>query len=702
MRFICAGVMCLALAATASAQNMLTNGGFQNTNAWVQIGPQGGYITAATGFGIIPTQNTRAWASIYSFGAGGPGVYNGVYQQITGVGAGTYMFQADVIAHNRSDAFLWVANQASSAPNDTVVRFGYDLTGGTNPNGPNVVLSPPINTGAQWSRRRIQFTKNTAASTITVFLLTEAKVSYPGNWAGFDNSELRRISDCPTVMTVTSATPTSLNTPQGLTVFTLTGTNLDQHNGTITLFGPQQPDNSFSVVGNVTSATSNQLTAEVDLSSAGTGVYDIQVSNSNPIQNCRQGLLSGAFTYNCSCPPTTVAGIINDYGLQGTQHTIKLVGSNLSCLTGVKLRKSRDGGAEINAINLTMNAGNLDVTFDLTGAEGGRYDVVYQHPCQQVTPAQGTSEGFLVYLSDITNGSFEEGYTADPTTGSVCANPAANGNRPKAKHWDQRLVAASALEGAGGGHKRDGNVWFPACIGGQIKHISGEHYNGIDVITTGTNPMNQASFFQTIAAPYVNVNGVSTKAYNVRAEMAINGANSVYPATGIIRVFDGTDKNGVEIASTVISSKFESDDDFGLVSDPSYNVEIPAGQVYTSNPPVLTIEFAVTTSANSPVNTQVGFWVDNVRTGPYTAPGCNLIWADADNDGDVDQDDFGVFQLCITGPTPGLPADPDYCTCFDRTSPVNVIDVTDFNEFKKCVSGPNVPWSPAVAPDCVN
>src|SRR5690606_17053065 len=119
----------------------------------------------------------------------------------------------------------------------------------------------------------------------------EAKVSYPGNWAGFDNSELRRISDCPTVMTVTSATPTSLNTPQGLTVFTLTGTNLDQHNGTITLFGPQQPDNSFSVVGNVTSATSNQLTAEVDLSSAGTGVYDIQVSNSNPIQNCRQGLL---------------------------------------------------------------------------------------------------------------------------------------------------------------------------------------------------------------------------------------------------------------------------------------------------------------------------------------------------------------------------------------------------------------------------
>jgi hypothetical protein len=44
-----------------------------------------------------------------------------------------------------------------------------------------------------------------------------------------------------------------------------------------------------------------------------------------------------------------------------------------------------------------------------------------------------------------------------------------------------------------------------------------------------------------------------------------------------------------------------------------------------------------------------GSWVDRIK-------GCPTARADLDRDGDVDQDDFGLFQRCITGS--GIPADP--------------------------------------------
>ncbi len=698
MRLVRIAVCCLVLpAGWVQAQNLLTNSGFQNAalTPWVQIGTHGGRVTQATGFGIIPSQNTAAWATVYNNGSGGVGVWEGVYQTVANIGPGTYILQADVLAHNRTDAFLWVPGQASSAPTDTFVRFGYDLTGGTDPDAGTVVLTPPLNTGAQWRRQQIQFTKATVASTITVFMLTQSHFSHTGNWAAFDNTRLDNVTNCSTAITVTDMMPSSLNTPPnpGVQSFTINGTNLNQASGA-NLVGPSLSSPPV-ITGTITASSASQLTVDFDLTNAIPGVYDLLVPHLDG--GCRPGTMSGAFTLNCACPATTVTGVARSHGLSGSNHVLTLSGLNVTCLTGVKLRKTRDGGAEINATSLTPNGSDLDVQFNLTGAEGGRYDLLFTHPCQQITPAQGMTAAFLVYMPEITNGSFEEGWTNDPTTGSVCANPAANGNRPKARHWDQRLFAASGQ----GGHKRDGNVWFPECINGRIKNLTGDHYNGLDVVTDGTNPTNVVSFFQTIAAPHVNENGVSTQPFNVRAEMAINGASAAFPAVGRIRLYDGTDADGNTIATTVISSRFEAADDFGLITDPTYEVIAPAGTMYTSDPPVLTIEFRVTTSENSPSNTAVGFWVDNVRTGPYVAPGCSpTVWADADDDHDVDLDDFGVWQQCVTGSTPGLPAGLDYCKCLDREVPFNVIDVADFVEFTRCASGANVPWTPAVAPLC--
>lgn len=81
---------------------------------------------------------------------------------------------------------------------------------------------------------------------------------------------------------------------------------------------------------------------------------------------------------------------------------------------------------------------------------------------------------------------------------------------------------------------------------------------------------------------------------------------------------------------------------------------------------------------------------------------CGAVFADRDDDGDVDQADFGRFQACYSGE--GLAAAAE-CACLDRDGE-NVtgdgdIDAMDLVAFIKCYTGPAIPWSQALAPDCV-
>ena len=66
---------------------------------------------------------------------------------------------------------------------------------------------------------------------------------------------------------------------------------------------------------------------------------------------------------------------------------------------------------------------------------------------------------------------------------------------------------------------------------------------------------------------------------------------------------------------------------------------------------------------------------------------CNDPFADADGDGDVDGDDFGAYQKCVTGVGGGLLPG---CDCFD-TEPDDDVDQDDLGPFEACASGPNVP-----------
>jgi len=76
---------------------------------------------------------------------------------------------------------------------------------------------------------------------------------------------------------------------------------------------------------------------------------------------------------------------------------------------------------------------------------------------------------------------------------------------------------------------------------------------------------------------------------------------------------------------------------------------------------------------------------------------CPDFWPDRDNDGDVDQTDFGYFQACYSGTVTlsGLG-----CSCYDRDDN-DQVDGTDFTAFTNCFTGADVPFVAASYPSCV-
>ncbi|HOW72370.1 MAG TPA: LamG domain-containing protein, partial [Phycisphaerae bacterium] len=92
-------------------------------------------------------------------------------------------------------------------------------------------------------------------------------------------------------------------------------------------------------------------------------------------------------------------------------------------------------------------------------------------------------------------------------------------------------------------------------------------------------------------------------------------------------------------------------------------------------------------------------WVDRARVciGCKLTTDCPDPFADADRDGDVDQLDFGIMQLCFTGENGGT---PQGCRCFDRDEDGSITAI-DFGAFQNCAtsSGPMIPADAACDDD---
>jgi hypothetical protein len=87
------------------------------------------------------------------------------------------------------------------------------------------------------------------------------------------------------------------------------------------------------------------------------------------------------------------------------------------------------------------------------------------------------------------------------------------------------------------------------------------------------------------------------------------------------------------------------------------------------------------------------YWMDAAAT-PYVP--CNEPFADIDGDGDIDQVDFGRLQTCFSGEWITAEAQ---CRCFDRDGD-DAVDSEDLSAFIKCVTGPAIPWTQSLTPDC--
>jgi len=73
--------------------------------------------------------------------------------------------------------------------------------------------------------------------------------------------------------------------------------------------------------------------------------------------------------------------------------------------------------------------------------------------------------------------------------------------------------------------------------------------------------------------------------------------------------------------------------------------------------------------------------------------GCAEVPQDVDKDGDVDVNDFAVFQACFNGPGmpwPPPPVPQDKCGCLDQDDDGDV-DVNDFAVFQTCFNGASNP-----------
>ena len=83
------------------------------------------------------------------------------------------------------------------------------------------------------------------------------------------------------------------------------------------------------------------------------------------------------------------------------------------------------------------------------------------------------------------------------------------------------------------------------------------------------------------------------------------------------------------------------------------------------------------------------------------APRCNIPFADADGDGDVDQEDLGIVQACYTGGTETV---SQSCACYDHDSngaSNSHVDGDDLTAFSNCITGPGIDFDPLNPPaDC--
>ncbi len=131
---------------------------------------------------------------------------------------------------------------------------------------------------------------------------------------------------------------------------------------------------------------------------------------------------------------------------------------------------------------------------------------------------------------------------------------------------------------------------------------------------------------------------------------------------------------------------------YGITDDVGWLDSLPASGSSTGEADPITVSYSVSSlpvGAHQAVITVTGNAYNSPQTIAVTVT-VETVKPDLDGDADVDQEDFGLFQVCYTGP--GVPPTGD-CVPADFSGDGDV-DLYDFAVFRACQSGANTPADP--------
>lgn len=346
----------------------------------------------------------------------------------------------------------------------------------------------------------------------------------------------------------------------------------------------------------------------------------------------------------CLTQPT-VSGIVPDRGVNsGVVNITNLSGSNFTGTPTIILTRE---GASRTATNVTVvNAGQITCQIDLTGLTSGRYDLVVKQGGCIATQANA----FLVVGANFVNGGFEDPTapidlgtcTIDDVPVTILGTPAG---------WNTD---------APDGMNRDGNAPLPpSSAGACVPSTDGGHYASM------------SSGAPVVLRAWQTVQVSPSTPYKFSGEFAGTG-------TFTLRLLEG-EITGNELNSSTVT-----------LTPGQWAAGEVTGQTQGGN--VMTVVWEISNPGPGGHADGLEFVVDGVA--------CNQPWADADADGDVDQDDFGFMQLCITGPSGTIPDTGalELCRCFDADFDTK-IEQDDVTKFENCATGPEIP---VAGPNCPN
>lgn len=332
----------------------------------------------------------------------------------------------------------------------------------------------------------------------------------------------------------------------------------------------------------------------------------------------------------CNTPLDVVGVQPNTAMGDGVVTITNLAGSGF-VFGGTPLVQLVRGNTRITATDVVVLSGTqISCKFDLTGAMSGKYALaVKQGGCWGILPSS-SPDAFRVVAAEFINGDFE-----DPEAPLNCGPPPVIVTGvPTGWNTDANLV-------------RDGNAPVPPSC----PSPANGHYASL--------ASDQAGFLRA----WQTIRVLPGQSYTFKGWFG-------GPSDAFIQLVDG-----FEDGNLIASTQAVAQGDGGAWREASV-----AGTAVSG---VLTIIWQVEPTIGNP-----GGHADGLQF----SSNCHTIWADADDDGDVDMDDFADWQRCVSITGTG-PNDPPYCRCYDRVAPYGQVDELDFPSFAHCVSGPSVPWT---------